>query len=53
MSVARDRKKLMLVGAGNLCLHILNVLAHRNEFDFVVVGRREDPTLRLCNLVAL
>ncbi|MFJ4144348.1 hypothetical protein [Pseudomonas sp. NPDC089734] len=48
-----EKKKLMLVGAGNLCLQILKILAPRNNFQFVVVGRQEEPTVRFCNLVAL
>lgn len=53
MSRLKDKRKLMLVGAGNLCLQILKILAPRNQFDFVVVGRREEETVRLTNLVAL
>ncbi|UZJ58016.1 hypothetical protein OKW98_15455 [Pseudomonas sp. KU26590] len=53
MSTTVSKKKLMLVGAGNLTFQILKILAPRNQFDFVVVGRREEETFRLCNLVAL
>lgn len=53
MSQAMGKKKLLLVGAGNLCLHILKILGPRNQFEFVVLGRNEESTLRLCNLVAL
>lgn len=47
------KKKLLLVGAGNLCLHILKILAPRNRFEFVVLGRNEEMTIRMCNLVTL
>ena len=47
------KKKLLLVGAGNLCLQILKILGPRNAFEFVVLGRNEEATLRLCNLVTL
>ncbi|WP_460136997.1 Rossmann-fold NAD(P)-binding domain-containing protein [Pseudomonas sp. S1_E04] len=47
------KKKLLLVGAGNLCLQILKILGPKNAFEFVVLGRNEEATVRLCNLVAL
>ena len=47
------KKKLLLVGAGNLCLQILKILGPKNAFEFVVLGRNEEATIRLCNLVAL
>jgi len=47
------KNKLLLVGAGNLCLQILKILGPKNAFEFVVLGRNEESTLRLCNLVAL
>ncbi|MGY2399285.1 hypothetical protein [Pseudomonas sp. SDO5271_S396] len=53
MSPSMPKKKLLLVGAGNLCLQILKILAPRNAFEFVVLGRNEEATVRLCNLVAL
>ncbi len=53
MSQVLGKKKLLLVGAGNLCLQILKILGPKNEFEFVVLGRNEESTLRLCNLVAL
>jgi hypothetical protein len=53
MSQAMGKKKLLLVGAGNLCLQILKILGPKNQFEFVVLGRNEESTLRLCNLVAL
>ncbi|QHF44246.1 hypothetical protein PspS35_10825 [Pseudomonas sp. S35] len=53
MSPSAPKKKLLLVGAGDLCLQILKILGPKNAFEFVVLGRNEDATLRLCNLVAL
>ncbi|TFY86473.1 hypothetical protein DYL59_22080 [Pseudomonas kairouanensis] len=53
MSQVTGKKKLLLVGAGNLCLQILKILGPKNEFEFVVMGRNEESTLRLCNLVTL
>lgn len=53
MSHPLRKKKLLLVGAGNLCLQILKILGPKNAFDFVVLGRNEEATVRLCNLVAL
>jgi len=53
VSPSTRKKKLLLVGAGNLCLQILKLLAPKNAFEFVVLGRNEDATVRLCNLVAL
>ena len=53
MSLPVRKKKLLLVGAGNLCLQILKILGPKNAFDFVVLGRNEEATIRLCNLVAL
>ena len=53
MSPSATKKKLLLVGAGNLCLQILKILGPKNAFEFVVLGRNEDATVRLCNLVAL
>lgn len=53
MSQLMRKKKLLLVGAGNLCLQILKILGPKNGFEFVVLGRNEETTLRLCNLAAL
>ncbi len=53
MNPQTPKKKLLLVGAGNLCLQILKILGPKNAFEFVVLGRNEESTLRLCNLVAL
>lgn len=53
MSQSMVKKKLLLVGAGNLCLQILKILGPKNAFEFVVLGRNEEATLKLCNLVAL
>ena len=53
MSQLMRKKKLLLVGAGTLCLQILKILGPKNGFEFVVLGRNEETTLRLCNLVEL
>lgn len=53
MSLAVRKRKLLLVGAGNLSLQILKILGPKNAFEFVVLGRNEEATIRLCNLVAL
>jgi dTDP-4-dehydrorhamnose reductase len=53
MSLPVRKRKLLLVGAGNLCLQILKILGPKNAFEFVVLGRNEEATIRLCNLVAL
>lgn len=47
------RKKLLIVGGGNLCLQILQILAPRNRFDFYVASRDLEGATRLCNLVRL
>jgi hypothetical protein len=46
-------KKLLIVGGGNLCLQILQILAPRNAFEFHVASRNLEATQRLCNLVRL
>ncbi|WP_285424481.1 hypothetical protein [Pseudomonas sp. efr-133-TYG-103a] len=46
-----QRKKLLIVGAGRLCLQILQVLAPRNQFEFHVASRDLEQATRLCNLV--
>lgn len=43
----------MLIGAGNLCLQVLKILAPRNAFEFYVASRNQDNNVRLCNLVRL
>jgi hypothetical protein len=48
-----QRKKLLIVGGGNLCLQILQILAPRNQFDFHVASRNLEQVTRLCNLVRL
>ncbi|WP_332846075.1 Rossmann-fold NAD(P)-binding domain-containing protein [Pseudomonas lactucae] len=53
MTASAPKKKLLLVGAGNLCLQILKILGPKNAFEFVVLGRNEEATVRLCNLVQL
>lgn len=53
MSHSTRKKKLLLVGAGNLCLQILKILGPKNAFEFVVLGRNQEATIRLCNLVEL
>lgn len=47
------RKKLLIVGGGNLCLNILQILAPRNGFHFHVASRDFEGATRLCNLVRL
>jgi hypothetical protein len=47
------RKKLLIVGGGNLCLQILQILAPRNGFHFHVASRDLEGATRLCNLVRL
>ena len=48
-----QRKKLLIVGGGNLCLQILQILALRNQFEFHVASRNLEQLTRLCNLVRL
>ncbi|HXR02212.1 MAG TPA: hypothetical protein VN798_17660, partial [Pseudomonas sp.] len=48
-----QRKKLLIVGGGNLCLQILQILVPRNRFEFHVASRDLEQTTRLCNLVRL
>ncbi len=47
------RKKLLIVGGGNLCLQILQILAPRNAFHFHVASRNLEKATRLCNLMRL
>lgn len=47
------RKKLLIVGGGSLCLHILQILAPRNQFEFHVASRNLAQAERLCNLIRL
>lgn len=48
-----QRKKLLIVGGGNLCLQILQILVPRNQFDFHVASRNLEQVTRLSNLVRL
>lgn len=48
-----QRKKLLIVGGGNLCLQILQILAPRNQFEFHVASRHLEQTVKVCNLVRL
>ncbi|WP_268797076.1 hypothetical protein [Pseudomonas huanghezhanensis] len=48
-----QRKKLLIVGGGNLCLQILQILAPGNAFHFHVASRDAESAARLCNLVRL
>lgn len=48
-----QRKKLLIVGGGNLCLQILQILVPRNQFEFHVASRDIEQTTRLCNLMRL
>lgn len=41
-----QRKKLLIVGAGRLCLQILQVLAPRNQFEFHVATRDLEKATR-------
>lgn len=48
-----QRKKLLIVGGGNLCLQILQILVPRNQFEFHVASRNLEHTTRMCNLLRL
>lgn len=48
-----QRKKLLIIGGGNLCLQILQTLAPRNQFEFHVASRNLEQATKLCNLVRL
>ncbi|WP_296262467.1 MULTISPECIES: hypothetical protein [unclassified Pseudomonas] len=48
-----QRKKLLIVGGGNLCLQILQILVPRNQFEFYVASRNLEQATRMCNLVRL
>lgn len=47
------KKKLLIVGGGNLCLQILQILAPRDTFHIYVASRNLEKTTGLCNLVRL
>jgi hypothetical protein len=48
-----EKKKLMLVGGGDLCLQILKMLMPRDDFIFYVAGRDLEKVTRLCHLLRL
>lgn len=48
-----QRKKLLIVGGGNLCLQILQILLPRNQFEFHLASRNLEQVTRLGNLVRL
>jgi hypothetical protein len=48
-----QRKKLLIIGGGNLCLQILQILAPRNQFEFHVASRNLEQATQLCSLVRL
>lgn len=48
-----EKKKLMLVGGGGLCLQILKMLVPRDDFIFYVAGRDLEKVTRRCNLLRL
>lgn len=47
------KRRLLVIGAGNLALQVLQLLVHRDEFVFFVASRNLEQTQRLCNLVRL
>jgi hypothetical protein len=47
------KKRLLIVGGGNLCLQILQILVPRDQFEFHVASRDPEQLIRLCNLVRL
>ncbi|MCD5980294.1 hypothetical protein [Pseudomonas quasicaspiana] len=48
-----EKKKLMFVGGGDLCLQILKMLVPRDNFIFYVAGRDLEHVTRRCNLLRL
>ncbi len=48
-----EKKKILIVGGGNLCLQILQIMAPRNDFIFYVASRDLEKATRTCNLVRL
>jgi NAD(P)-dependent dehydrogenase (short-subunit alcohol dehydrogenase family) len=48
-----NRKRILFVGAGNLCKQILQIMVPGNGFHFFVAGRSLEKTTRLCNLIEL
>ncbi|NBB07967.1 hypothetical protein [Pseudomonas sp. SLFW] len=47
------KKRLLIVGGGNLCLQILQILVPRDQFEFHVASRDPENVTRLSNLVRL
>ena len=48
-----QRKKLLIVGGGNLCLQILQILAPRDQFELNVASRNLEQAEKMCNLIRL
>jgi hypothetical protein len=48
-----EKKRLLLVGGGDLCLQILKILVPRDAFVFYVAGRDLAKVTRTCNLLRL
>ncbi|HEX8596681.1 MAG TPA: hypothetical protein VF682_25880 [Pseudomonas sp.] len=48
-----EKKKLLIVGGGNLCLQILKILAPHNAFTFYAASRDLEKVTRSCNLIQL
>ncbi|WP_110951857.1 hypothetical protein [Pseudomonas bohemica] len=48
-----QRKKLLIIGGGNLCLQVLQILVPRNQFEFHVASRNLEQATRMCNLLRL
>lgn len=46
-----EKKKLLLVGGGDLCLQVLKMLAPRDSFTFYLAGRDLEKVTRNCNLL--
>jgi hypothetical protein len=51
--VAMEKKKLLLVGGGDLCQQILKILVPRDSFIFYVAGRDLEKVTRSCNLLRI
>ena len=47
------KKKLLFIGAGDLCLQVLKMLVPRDAFIFYIAGRDLDHLTRSCNLLRL
>lgn len=48
-----EKKKLLLVGGGDLCLQVLKMLAPRDAFVFYIAGRDLEKATRICNLLRI